>query len=99
MNIREINPGTLGKASVYVSILLSLTLLTTWIIIAFQSSFIFEEDVPFIKRLGWPIEILSKMMKKNKKQDEGAEYTWNSETDISDNGKSLDIEQLDIVSG
>lgn len=64
MNIREINPGTLGKLSVYISISLPLTIVTTWIIVAFQSSFIFKRDTPFPERLTWPIELFRQMMKK-----------------------------------
>ena len=69
MNISEINPGTLGNLSIYVAIALPLTLITAWIIIAFQSRYIFPEGTPFFKRLGWPIKLLSNLMKKDEEED------------------------------
>lgn len=70
MNISEINPGTLGNLSIYVAIALPLTLVTAWIIIAFQSRYIFPDGTPFIRRLSWPVKLLSNMMKKEKDDDD-----------------------------
>jgi len=65
MNVREISPDTLGSLSHYVETALSLTLLTVWVIIAFQSKYIFPEGVTFMKRLGWPFFLLMKLFGKN----------------------------------
>lgn len=61
MNVIEINPqgGTaLTNLSQYVALTLPLTVVTAWIIIAFQSKYIFPEGTSFYKRLGWPIFII-----------------------------------------
>lgn len=65
MNVREISPETVGSLSHYVETALSLTLLTVWVIIAFQSKHIFPEGVTFVKRLGWPFFLLLKLFGKN----------------------------------
>ncbi|KAF8958964.1 hypothetical protein BDZ97DRAFT_2046038 [Flammula alnicola] len=54
MNVSEINPGTLGTLAHYLAAALSLTMVTVWIIIAFQSGYIFRKKTGFFKRLGWP---------------------------------------------
>lgn len=43
MNVNEINPGSGTKISIYVAVALPLTVFTAWIIIAFQSRYIFKE--------------------------------------------------------
>lgn len=63
MNIKEINPGTFSSIKAYLLITLPLTTITAWIIIAFQSTYIFPENTDFVKRLGWPIYLLLKMIK------------------------------------
>ncbi len=68
MNISEINPGTLETSPSMLRLRWPLTLVTAWIIIAFQSRYIFPEGTPFFTRLGWPIKLLSNLMKK---KDEG----------------------------
>jgi len=67
MNVVEINPqgGTaITNLSQYVALTLPLTVLTIWIIIAFQSKYIFPEGTSFYKRLGWPIFIFDVMKRK-----------------------------------
>ncbi|PPQ80936.1 hypothetical protein CVT26_014746 [Gymnopilus dilepis] len=44
MNVSEINPGTLGTMARYVEIALPLTIATIWIVIAFQSKYIFPQN-------------------------------------------------------
>ena len=63
MNVKEINPENNGvpvpyKLSHYVVISLSFTVVSIWIIIAFQSKHIVGEDVSLWKRLGWPYLLL-----------------------------------------
>jgi len=67
MNVVEINPqgGTaITNLSQYVALTLPLTILTAWIIIAFQSKYIFPEGTSFYKRLGWPIFIMDAISRK-----------------------------------
>jgi len=54
MNVKEITPGTNGTLVHYVVAALPFTLTTIWIIIAFQSKYIFGEGCSIWKRLGWP---------------------------------------------
>ena len=54
MNVQEINPGTKGTVLHYGATAVSFTLATVWIIIAFQSRHLFEENASPWKRLGWP---------------------------------------------
>ena len=58
MNVGEINPGTTGTISQYLALTLPLTIVTAWIIIAFQSKYIFPSGTSFIKRLAWPIFLI-----------------------------------------
>lgn len=62
MNIVEIVPETNGTLAHYVETALPFTLLSIWIIIAFQSRYIFPSHVTFWKRLGWPVLLLSQYL-------------------------------------
>lgn len=55
MNVKEIAPSTAENLSHYFETAAPLTLATVWIVIAFQSKYIFGNDMPFWKRLGWPV--------------------------------------------
>ena len=57
MNVAEINPGTLGTLPHYIAVALPFTIFTAWIIIAFQSKYIFKDEVPFWWRLTWPFKL------------------------------------------
>lgn len=71
MNVSEINPGSNGTLPRYVEIALPLTLVTAWIIIAFQSKYIFEnQNTTFVQRLGWPAYLIMKMIQERKKEKE-----------------------------
>lgn len=84
MNVREINPGTIGTLGIYIAISIPLTIITAWVIIAFQSRYIFPEDTTLMKRLGWPIYLVRKMIQKEKEainiraQEESTEYSMDS---------------------
>lgn len=55
MNVSEITPSTNGSLWEYLSLAIPLTLVTAWIIVAFQSKYIFPEGTSFMKRLAWPV--------------------------------------------
>ena len=76
MNVSEINPGTLGTMARYVEIALPLTIATIWIVIAFQSKYIFPQNVGFVKRLAWPGYLLLQMRKKRQQGEEMSEAEW-----------------------
>ena len=67
MNVVEINPQ--GGAAItslvqYIALALPLTLVTAWIIIAFQSKHIFHNGTSLYKRLGWPIFVIDVISRK-----------------------------------
>jgi hypothetical protein len=66
MNVEAIN-GTGGPITSYLALALPLTMVTAWIIIAFQSENIFPPGTSFIKRLGWPVFFISMMSKKRRR--------------------------------
>ena len=55
MNVQEIVPGTNGTLLHYFGTSLAFTLLSVWVITAFQSKYKFREGVTFWQRLGWPV--------------------------------------------
>ncbi|KAF8892904.1 hypothetical protein BD779DRAFT_1765736 [Infundibulicybe gibba] len=73
MNIREVSPDTSGSLVHYIAVAAPMTIVTIWVIIAFQSRYLFEEDTPIWKRLGWPILLIQRMSKKsnNRTQRQG----------------------------
>jgi len=56
MNVGEITPSTNGTLWQYFTLAVPLTLVTAWVIIAFQSKYMFPEleKTSFWKRLAWP---------------------------------------------
>lgn len=62
MNVEEIVPGTNGTLSHYAETAIPFTLTTIWIIIAFQSKYIFGDDVSIWKRLAWPVLLPAQMI-------------------------------------
>jgi hypothetical protein len=65
MNVMEINPNTNGTLSLYVISMLAMTVPTVWIIIAFQSQYMFKEkDASFWKRLCWPFYLTRYWLRK-----------------------------------
>jgi len=61
MNVEELVPETKGTVPHYIEAALPFLLLTVWIIIAFQSRYIFPTHVTFWKRLGWPFLLLVRL--------------------------------------
>lgn len=66
MNVDVIN-GTGGPITSYLALALPLTIVTAWIIIAFQSENIFPPGTSFVKRLGWPVFFMSMVLKKRQR--------------------------------
>jgi len=58
MNVIEINPGTYGTMVQYVAATLTLTILTIWIIMAFQNQLTLRDDEGMWKSLLWPISLV-----------------------------------------
>ena len=58
MNVSEITPSTNGSLWQYLALAIPLTIVTAWIIIMFQSKYIFPKDTSFWKRLAWPVYLV-----------------------------------------
>lgn len=72
MNVREVNPGSHGSIPYFLATALSLTALTSWIMIAFQSESTLtgETEVSFWGRLTWPLRLLwERVFKQGKKKN------------------------------
>ena len=72
MNVAEINPGTNGTLPHYFAVAFPFTIVTAWVIIAFQSKHIFKERTTFFKRLGWPVYFLINMIRQKSQKDDGS---------------------------
>lgn len=66
MNIRPINPMGLGTIRNYFAATVSLTLVTIWVVVAFQGKWSEREgeEASIWKRLGWPIVFMRRMRNK-----------------------------------
>ena len=65
MNVIELNSGTYGTLRHYVAASLPLTLVTIWIIVAYQSRFVLREDEAMWKKLLWPIALIHRLISRN----------------------------------
>jgi hypothetical protein len=63
MNVSEINPEGTATLPHYIAVALPLTVFTAWVIVAFQSRYIFPDHAPFWHRLAWPFVILWRWMR------------------------------------
>lgn len=72
-NIKEIVPHTTGTLRNYVATAVSFTLLSIWIIIAFQSKHLLGEDTTLWQRLAWPYMLCSMYFKSRKTPKEDHE--------------------------
>jgi hypothetical protein len=68
MNVKEINPGTNGTVPHYIATVVSLTLASIWVIVAFQSKHYLEGQSMW-RRLLWPIEFLKQLSLKELKRN------------------------------
>ncbi|KAG5639754.1 hypothetical protein H0H81_000034 [Sphagnurus paluster] len=57
MNVDEISPGTKGTLAHYLAVALPLTIVTIWVIVAFQSKHIFPEGTGLVRRFAWPVQL------------------------------------------
>ena len=75
MNVGEITPSTNGTLWEYFALAIPLTLVTAWIIIAFQSKYMFPklERTSFWKRLAWPFFLSFFSMSWKKEEPPGPE--------------------------
>ncbi|PBK90741.1 hypothetical protein ARMGADRAFT_1082467 [Armillaria gallica] len=73
MNVGEISPGTNGTLPHYFAIAAVLTLLTTWIVMTFQSKYLFDSGSTFWMRLVWPWMLFKRVFMKREieKEKEG----------------------------
>ncbi|KAF8344921.1 hypothetical protein F5887DRAFT_1282922 [Amanita rubescens] len=58
MNVKTINPSSEGRLAVFFIASCVLFAATFWVIIAFQSRFLFDKNTPYWKRLGWPFYLV-----------------------------------------
>lgn len=65
MNVSEINPGTNGTLTKYFATAFPLTIITAWVVTAFQSDAIFPEGANVFKRMIWPVFLVIQMVKNN----------------------------------
>lgn len=65
MNVKEIVPNTNATLLHYFETALAFTLLSVWIITAFQSRYRFRSGVTFWQRLGWPLFFFLRMFGKD----------------------------------
>ncbi|KAG6918781.1 hypothetical protein DXG01_011532 [Tephrocybe rancida] len=72
MNVKEFNPGSGGTLAHYLAIAISLTVLTCWVIIAFQFRSGRSESEepplawPILGRIGWPVTMAMKFYAERK---------------------------------
>ncbi|TEB25452.1 hypothetical protein FA13DRAFT_1756550 [Coprinellus micaceus] len=79
MNVAEINPGSLETIRNYVATAVPFTIVTVWVIIAFQSKYIFKTEVSFWWRLTWPFQLIyERYIRKPKKTPTEDAKGWES---------------------
>ncbi|KAF7343483.1 hypothetical protein MVEN_01781200 [Mycena venus] len=66
MNIREIAPGTHGSLSHYFETAFPLTIVTVWVVMAFQSKHMLGQDATLFMRIFWPVTMLQQMARKRR---------------------------------
>lgn len=71
MNIQPINPLTNYSITFYIMIAIPLTVVTIWVVVAFQSSYMFHDDTPIWKRLAWPYYLLQYLGNRDREGQNG----------------------------
>ena len=92
MNVQEINPNTFGTLSKYFATALPLTLVTAWVVTAFQSENIFPNGASLFKRLAWPFFLIIKMFRERNPTTEEVEVDYYSITAITDKDETTNIQ-------
>ncbi|KAK0484497.1 hypothetical protein IW261DRAFT_1456929 [Armillaria novae-zelandiae] len=70
MNVGEISPGTKGTLPHYFEAALPLTFLTVWVVMAFQSKYLFDSGSTFWMRLVWPWMLFKQVFMNQDKERE-----------------------------
>ncbi len=74
MNVRELSNGTNGTLPHYFEVAAPLTFLTVWVVMAFQSKYLFDSGTTFWMRLVWPWMLFKQVfMKPDKERERGKE--------------------------
>lgn len=81
MNIKEIVPGTGGTLAHYVAVAVPLTIITIWVIVAFQSKYLYTKPPRFWVRLGWPKILLERLFGAKKVKKGGKDTTKTRDDD------------------
>jgi hypothetical protein len=103
MNVAEINPGSLETIRNYVATAVPFTIVTVWVIIAFQSKYIFKTEVSFWWRLTWPFQLIyERYIRKPKKTPTEDTFAMTEEPDKDyvinvERAGSLDVEMLPVA--
>lgn len=97
MNVSEINPGTFGSIAHYIEVALPLTLLTAWIMVAFQSAYIVPEGTTFFQRLGWPVLMIKTIFESKKKEENKTPGSYSRTTTTFGTSKE-NLERIEITS-
>lgn len=70
MNVKTFAPDTEGTLPHYIGTAVGLTILTIWVIVAFQSRYIFAEGTNIWVRLAWPFLLFWKLAKRKQNDNE-----------------------------
>ncbi|PBK90727.1 hypothetical protein ARMGADRAFT_1111301 [Armillaria gallica] len=80
MNVRELSNDTKGTLPHYFEVAAPLTFLTVWVVMAFQSKYLFDSGTTFWMRLVWPWMLFKQVFMK---RDKDKEREREKEEDIS----------------
>ncbi|GLB39825.1 hypothetical protein LshimejAT787_0703350 [Lyophyllum shimeji] len=73
MNVTTFAPNTGGTMPHYLAVAIPLTIMTIWVVVAFQSKHLYPEGTSTWKRFGWPVQlclnILGTTSKKKQEND------------------------------
>jgi hypothetical protein len=72
MNIKEFDADTSGTLGHYIAAALPLTFFTVWVVMAFQSKYIFGQNKPtsIWLRLAWPVLLYKSIYEKKDNQQD-----------------------------
>ncbi|RDB19710.1 hypothetical protein Hypma_013163 [Hypsizygus marmoreus] len=82
MNIKEVAPDTHGTLPHYLLVAVPLTVATIWIVVAFQSRYIFPEGTSFWVRMGWPVTLCLKLLQDKLRPENQHEGTAGEEKTV-----------------
>lgn len=91
MNVAEINPGTNGTLGKYFATALPLTVITAWVVTAFQFEAVFPEGASAFMRMLWPIFFVIKMVKDARRKSKRPELDVFSISGYNEEGKGIPI--------